>query len=118
MAAVIVAAALAAAPARLGGGGTLDVSLGRIVSALVFCTLIAVAAALLAKRGGGRIDWHAPRRWGAARVRRRIDVIESRRISMHADLCLFRCDDEEFVVLSSATGQQVLRRVPVAGTET
>lgn len=105
--------ALAAAPARLAGGGALDVSLGRIVSALVICLLLAAVAALVLKRGGGRIDGAMLRRWSARRPARRIEVVESRRISPHADLCLFRCDDEDYLVLSSAAAQQVLRRAPV-----
>lgn len=108
MAAVIMA--LTSAPAKLGGGGALDVSLGRIVSALVLCLFLAGLAALLLRHGGGRINWAAFRDWKAARPERRIEIIESRRISPHADICLLRCDDEDFLVLSSATTQQVLRR--------
>ncbi|WP_322966402.1 hypothetical protein [Sphingomonas fuzhouensis] len=113
--AVSLVTMLAAAPARLGGGGALDVSLGRIVSALLVCLLLAGAAALLLKRGGGRIDWTALRRWQAV-PERRIAVIETRRISAHADICLFRCDDEDFLILSSATAQRVLRRSPARET--
>lgn len=102
---------LAAAPARLGGGGALDVSLGRIVSALLICLLLAGGVAWLLKRGGGRIDWAALKPLNAVPARR-IAVIETRRISAHADICLFRCDDEDFLILSSATTQHVLRRSP------
>jgi hypothetical protein len=44
----------------------------------------------------------------------RIRVIESRRISQHADLCLVRCDNVDYVILSSAQQQQLLRETPVA----
>lgn len=98
---------LAAAPARLGGGAALDVSLTRIVVALLVCVMLAGLAAVLLKRGGGRLTL-------SGRTERRIAVIESRRISPHADLCLLRCDGQEYVILSSATGQQVLRQGPAA----
>ncbi len=98
---------LAAAPARLGGGAALDVSLTRIVMALLICLTLAGLAAVLVKRGGGRLTL-------PNRTERRIAVIESRRISPHADLCLLRCDGQEYVILSSATGQQVLREGPAA----
>ena len=64
-------------------------------------------AVVLLKRGGGRLVL-------PSRAERRIAVIESRRISPHADLCLLRCDGQEYVILSSATGQQVLREGPAA----
>lgn len=98
---------LAAAPTRLGGGAALDVSLTRIVVALLVCLALAVLAAVLVKRGGGRLTL-------PNRAERRIAVIESRRISPHADLCLLRCDGREYMILSSATGQQVLREGPAA----
>ncbi|KQN21416.1 hypothetical protein ASE86_14415 [Sphingomonas sp. Leaf33] len=111
-AATSIVAMLAAAPARLGGGGAIDVSLGRIVSALLVCLLLAGAAALLLRRGGGRIDWRALADWKKAAPARRIVVIETRRISAHADICLFRCDDRDYLVLCSASQQQVLRDPP------
>jgi hypothetical protein len=98
---------LAAAPARLGGGAALDISLTRIVVALLVCLTLAALAALLLRRSGGRIVL-------PLRADRRIAVIESRRISPHADLCLLRCDGHDYLILSSAAGQQVLRQGPAA----
>lgn len=103
---------LAAAPARLGGGGALDLSLTRIVSALVLCVFLAALAALILKRGGGRIDWSLLKGLRRVRAAQRIEVIESRRISAHADVCLLRCDDEDFLILSSQGTQQVIRQRP------
>ncbi|WP_230635828.1 hypothetical protein [Sphingomonas sp. Leaf4] len=113
MAGLMLLAASAASAPRLAGGGALDISLTRIVAALVLCLMAAALAAILLKRGGGRIDLS---RLGMLRrtVReRRIAVIESRRISPHADLCLLRCDGNEYLILSSATGQQIVRARPV-----
>lgn len=99
-----------ASPGRLGGGGAVDVSLTRIVMALVLGTMLAVLAALAIKRGGGRFDMAVVRRlFVALPAARRIHVIESRRVSQHADLCLVRCDGEEYLILSSAQQQQILR---------
>ncbi|MCX8475469.1 MAG: flagellar biosynthetic protein FliO [Sphingomonas sp.] len=88
----------------------MDVSLTRIVMALVLGTMLAVLAALAIKRGGGRFDMAVVRRlFVALPTERRIHVIESRRVSQHADLCLVRCDGEEYLILSSAQQQQILR---------
>jgi hypothetical protein len=110
---------LAAGPAwasagKLGGGGALNISLTRIVLAMLLCVMIAVIAALLLKKGGGRIDLAALRRLTARLpVERRIQVIETRRISQYADVCLMRCDGDEYLVLCSADRQTVLREKPV-----
>lgn len=95
---------------RLGGGGTVDVSMTRIVMALLLGTMLAVLAALLLKRGGGRLDMAAARRlFTTLPTARRIQIIESRRVSQHADLCLVRCDSDEYLILCSAQHQQILR---------
>lgn len=95
---------------RLGGGGDLGISLTRIVMALILCLMLAALAALLLKRNGGKIDIAALRglivRMPAAR---RIEVIETRRVSQHADVCLMRCDGREYLILSAAHQQTVLR---------
>jgi hypothetical protein len=106
-----------ASPGRLGGGGGVDVSLTRIVMALVLGTMLAGLAALAIKRGGGRFDMAAVRRlFAALPTARRIEVIESRRVSQHADLCLVRCDGEEYLILSSAQQQRILRGGAAAGS--
>ncbi|MEP9403186.1 hypothetical protein [Sphingomonas sp. VNH70] len=112
----MLAIAAAAATPRLGGGAALDVSLTRIVSALLLCILLAAVGAVLLRRGGGRIDLSRWRGAGRAVAGRRIAVLESRRISPHADLCLLRCDGREYLILSSATGQQVVERRDVDGS--
>jgi hypothetical protein len=55
------------------------------------------------------------RLFAALPTARRIEVIESRRVSQHADLCLVRCDGEEYLILSSAQQQQILRGGAAAG---
>ena len=95
---------------RLGGGSELGISLTRIVMALLLCLMLAALAVLLLKRGGGKFDLAALRglmvRMPAAR---RIEVIETRRVSQHADVCMIRCDGREYLILSAAHQQTVLR---------
>lgn len=100
-------------PHRLGGGGGgggVEVSLTRIVIALVLGTMLAVLAALFIRRSGGRPDLKALRRvFTNLPSMRRIQIIESRRVSQHADLCLVRCDGTEYLILTSAQQQQIVR---------
>lgn len=118
-AALFVAAMLWAGPAsatatRLGGGGGLDLSLTRIVLSLLLCLGIAISVIVMLKRNGGRLRAGTLRGLVARGLpaAQRIQVIESRRISTHADLCLVRCDDVEYVVLCSAQHQQLLSEKP------
>ena len=106
-----------AQPGRLGGGEALDVSLARIVAALVLCLMLAALAALLLRRGGGRLDLSALRSLTGPPPERRIEVIETRRISPHADLCLLRCGGREFLILCSQAAQQVLRESTAPGED-
>jgi len=118
-AAALVASALwsgqaLAGTARLGGGGGLDLSLTRIVLSLLLCLGIAISVIVLIKRKGGRVNASALLGLLAKGLPAdpRIRVIEARRISAHADLCLVRCDDVEYVILCSAHQQQLLREQP------
>ena len=99
---------------RIGGGGGLDLSLTRIMLSLLLCLGIAISVIFLIKRGG-RVNLAGLRGVLAKSLPtdQRIRVIEARRISLHADLCLVRCDDVEYVILCSAQQQQLLREQPV-----
>ena len=115
------AALLAASPAlatagRLGGGQPLEVSLGRIVAALVICIIIAVLAVLLIRQRSGKIDLHAL--FGRLQVRpRAIEVVETRRLSPHADICVIRHSGREYLLLLLAGDARILREEPVEGAE-
>ena len=112
------AALFAAAPAlagggRLGGGQPLEVSLGRIVAALVICIIIAVLAALLIRQRAGKIDLYAL--FGRLQSRpRAIEVVETRRLSPHADICVVRHSDREYLLLLLAGDARILSEQPVA----
>ena len=89
---------------RLGQGPELSVSLWRVAGALLLCALIALAAILAVRRRGGIVGRAAlPSLFGlrAGRDRSRITVVESRRVSPHANVCLLRCDGREYLVLVS-----------------
>lgn len=112
------AALLAAAPAlagggRLGGGQPLEVSFGRIVAALVICIIIAVLAALLIRQRSGKLDLYA---WfGRLQSRpRAIEVVETRRLSPHADICVVRHSNREYLLLLLAGDARILSEQPVA----
>jgi hypothetical protein len=118
--ALVLAFLLSAEPAlahagRLGGGGELNISLTRIVTALLLCLMLAALAVLLLKRSGGKFDLAAIRRLIVrAPADRRITVIETRRVSQHADVCLLRCDGRDYLILCAAQQQTVLRDTPAA----
>lgn len=99
-----------AQPGRLGGGGALNLSLTRIVMSLILCLMLAALAAFALKRSGGRFDL---KRMGGLiaklPVQRRVEVVETRRASQYADICLIRCDGREYLVLSSQQQHLVLR---------
>ncbi|QNA82938.1 hypothetical protein G4G27_02105 [Sphingomonas sp. So64.6b] len=92
----------------LGGGGDLDISLGRIIISLVICIVIAGLAALLIKQRGGKFDLKA---W-LARIEPRtgeIRIVETRRLSLHADISVVRHGDREYLLLLQQNNAQILR---------
>lgn len=104
------ASAAFAQPGRLGGGGSLNLSLTRIVMSLLLCLMLAALAAFALKRSGGRIDLKRVRGLLAnLPAQRRIDVVETRRVSQFADICLLRCDGREYLILCAQQQQLVLR---------
>lgn len=116
LAAIALSSTPALAGSRLAGGGELDLSILRIAMSLLLCLALAAAIILLLKRNGGRISLTGLRNLlsNGSPSGQRIRVIESRRISVHADLCVVRCDDVDYVILSSSQHQHVLRQTPAA----
>jgi hypothetical protein len=117
--ALLLALALAPAPllaagrGGLGGGEEVAVSLWRIVAALLICVAVALLAVLLIRQRAGKIDLRAL----LARIEVRspaIQVVETRRLSLHADICLLRHDDREYLLLLMAGDSRVLRESKVA----
>lgn len=96
---------------QLGGDKTPDVSLVRVFLALLVCLIVAVFAALLLRqkfRGGS-----LPLFTKLAARSNRLHLIESRRIAPQSDLCLVRCDNEEYLLLIAPASVAVLNHYPV-----
>ncbi|MCB5423825.1 flagellar biosynthetic protein FliO [Altererythrobacter sp. CC-YST694] len=97
---------------QLAGGSSPDIPWLRMLLALAFCIALAFGAVLLLKRhqrGGGPIAPSALfQRRGQASARR-ISVIETRRASPTADLCLVECDGETWLLAVTASGATILR---------
>lgn len=91
----------------------MDVPLGRIVLAFLLCIVVAGLAILLIRQRMGKSDltgwlWRVSPRRGA------IEIIEVRRVGMHADIGVVRYGGQEFLLLLHAQCPQVLHEGPVA----
>lgn len=101
---------------HLGGGQALDISLGRIVVSLVFCIIVAALAILLVRQRGGKIDLAAIFSKGEPRARA-IEVVETRRLSPHADICMVRASGREYLLVLQQGRTQVLSDTSSAARE-
>jgi flagellar biogenesis protein FliO len=97
---------LGAAPAcaqRLGQGTGTEVPVWRVLGALALCLALAVAAAYVLRR---RLGGSLPLNMGRTR---RLQLVETLRLSHHIDLCLVSCDGAEFLVAASAQGATTIK---------
>ena len=97
---------LAAAPAlaqRLGQGTGTEVPVWRVLGALLLCLGLAVAAAYVLRRrlGGGA----RPVSFGRSR---RLQLVESLRLSHQVDLCVVSCDGGEFLIAATPHGATLI----------
>lgn len=109
---VLSAALLLTAPAQaqqLGGGGGADISFVRIVAALLFSIGAAVALALLLR--GRAASPLASVKWlNRLAPKRRIAVIEARRITQHSEMSIVQCGGIEYLLISGPGTVQVVER--------
>ena len=112
----MIASAPALASGRLGGGEELGVSLGRIVGALLVCLLVAGLAVLVLRQRAGKGDLHLFAAALKARPRA-LDVVETRRLSQHADICLIRHAGREYLLLLMAGSARILSDSSVSAGE-
>ena len=113
-----IAGTLAGAPvsaATLGTATAPGVPWLRIVFAFAFCIGLAFAAIwLLRMHREGRIAQSAagwlPTR--GARAQRQIEVIETRRISAHADVCLLQWQGRSYLLLVGQSGVSLIDSDP------
>lgn len=114
--ATALAVALWSAPAfaqKLGQGADDGISLWRVFAVLVLCLALAAFAAftMKARMGGG-----LPQFFTRVRGDRRLQLVETLRLSHQIDLCVVACDGRELLVAASAQGVQLLQELPKAGT--
>lgn len=103
LAGAMLAAAAPALAQRLGQGTGSEVPVWRVLGALLICLALAVAAAILLRRrlGGGA----RPVAFGGPR---RLQLIETLRLSHQVDLCVVSCDSGEFLIASTPHGATVI----------
>lgn len=92
---------LAAAPAlaqRLGQGTGSEVPVWRVLGALALCLALAVGAAYVLRR---RLGGSTPLTLGRGR---RLQLVETLRLSHQVDICLIACDGAEFLVAAAPQG--------------
>jgi hypothetical protein len=98
---------IAAYGQQLGQGVDDGITPFRIVAALVICMVVAVAGAFAFKAWS-----RAGRIFQLANGRRRLQLLETLRISGQNEVCIVVCDGEELLVSSSADGVKLIRLLP------
>lgn len=92
---------LPAMAARLGTASPPGIPWLRIALAFLLCIALAFGAIMLLRHHQGRLRWDAlARRFSALPTapRRQIDVIETRRVSQHGDVCLIHCRGRAYLL--------------------
>lgn len=112
---------------QLGGGGSPDISLLRVLISLLVALACTFGLVLFVRARMGQNPAPANLAQWVRQVgtSRRIEVVEARRVSAHADLCLVRNEGEEWLLACGPAGITVLRHgavsaqqdAPVAGGE-
>lgn len=90
--------AMPAAAQRLGQGGGTEISLWRVMLALIFCVAIGAAAIFLLRRRYRGVRPLAFRR------ERRLQLVENMRLSHQVDLCIVSRDGREYLIAASPQG--------------
>lgn len=90
----------------------------RIAVALIVCIGIAVGMILLLRRfSGARLQEVLSGQIGAMRGKSEIEIIETRRASVHGQICLFHYQDMAYLVAVTAGGASLIDKVPVEQKE-
>lgn len=101
--------AFTAAPAlaqRIGQGTGADISIWRVILALLFCLALGGAAIFVLRR---RFRGARPLAFGRDR---RLQLIENIRLSHQVDLCLVSRDGHEYLIAASPQGVTLVDRGP------
>lgn len=90
--------------AKLGTATAPAIPWLRIATAFGLCIALAIAAILVVRnlqRGQGVAGLFRHHSGLSGRPGRQIEILETRRISQHADVCLLRCDSTRYLVAAS-----------------
>lgn len=102
----------------LGQGDDGDISLWRVLGALIACLILAALAAFALRwKLTGRLVLPLWRPAGLMGNRRRLQLVESVRLNQHVDLHIVVCDDNELLIAASGQGTQILERLGPAKSE-
>ena len=93
---------------RLGGGSVPEVSIVRIIAALIVCLIVAVLAILFIRHRQGAGLPLVLRKLGSRPSE--IELVEARRVSAHAEICLIRHRACEYLLLISPSHSRLLSR--------
>ncbi len=97
--------ASAAEGQQLGGAQSVDISLWRVLAALLLCIALVIGAAFaLRYRMTGRIDLSL----GTMASTKRIVLLERLRLGAQAELCLVTIDGQEWLVTATPTNVQLV----------
>jgi uncharacterized membrane protein YraQ (UPF0718 family) len=94
----------------LASGRSFEAPFARLFAGLIVCTLVAFVAALLLKRrlsAGNGLSLFS--KASVSDTSRRIAVLETRRLSPHADVCRFTSAGREYLVIVAAGVTTLLR---------
>ena len=101
---------------QLGQAAEGGVSLWRVVGALMFCLLLALGAAIVLKmrmKGGAAPPFfkHAVIQRLAAfkSPSRRLSHIQSLRVGQNVEICMFTCDDRQFLIAATPASLLLLQ---------
>lgn len=109
-----------AAAQQLGGQSAPDISVVRVVGSLILCLLIAgLVIIFLRVKTRGQLPMSFAR---LVQTSPKIDVREVRRLTVHHSACLMRYQGQEYLLILSPTGSEVLSKSdvdeqPLAGDE-
>lgn len=94
----------------LGPARGLDLHLGRLIFGLLLCLALAIGAAFLLKRASKQSLRPRPQLGGWLRgVATDINIHETKRLSVHADICRLSHGGREYLVIVSPGAATVLR---------
>jgi flagellar biogenesis protein FliO len=107
--------AMPAAAQRIGQGAGAEVSMWRVILALLFCLALGAAVVFLLRR---RFRGARPLSFGREK---RLQLVENMRLSHQVDLCIVSRDGHEYLIAASPHGVTVVDdgpfSVPVAPAE-